>query len=305
MELRHLKYFIAVAEELHFGRAAKRLHIAQPPLSLQIRRLEDEIGVRLLDRTRRHVRLTDAGWAFLQDARRAIADVERSIQVARQASRGEAGRLSLGFVQAAIYSVLPEILSVFRSQYPGVVLTLHELTTEEQLVDLSTGRIDLGLIRGSTHNSSLNHLVVLREPLIVALPETHTLAAEDDGVTLSALARAPFLMSTRHLGPALYDQIIALCQAAGFTPNIVQEADRMQTIVGLVAAGIGVALVPESMKNLQRRGVVYKVVRGSTPMVEIVAVWRPDASSSCLQSLLGVIQTLSSPAGTTNTSSRA
>jgi DNA-binding transcriptional LysR family regulator len=297
LELRHLRYFIAVAEELHFGRAAKRLLIAQPPLSLQIKRLEQEIGVRLFDRTRRQVRLTDAGRAFLLDARRAVADVERSVQVARQASRGETGRLALGFVQAAIYSVLPEILRTFRARYPGVALTLHELTTEEQLLDLSNGRIDLGLIRGSIHTGGLYHRVVLREPLILALPDTHALAKEG-GIVLSALADAPFLMSTRHHGPALYDQIIGLCQGAGFTPHIVQEADRMQTIVGLVAAGIGVALVPESMSNLQRTGVAYRPIRGFTPMVEIVAAWRPDDPSPCLQSLLSVIQDAVTPDAT-------
>lgn len=288
MELRHLRYFVAVAEELHFGRAAKRLRIAQPPLSLQIRQLEEEIGVQLFHRTKRRVLLTDAGRAFLQEARKTLAQVQRAVQVAQQTGRGEVGALSIGFINAAIYSLLPEILRIFRTRFPQVALTLHELTTEEQVVDLLEGRIDIGFLRPPIRADNLNSMVVLREPFVVALPEAHPLAEQAE-IPLRELADAAFLMATRHHGPSLYDQIISLCQKAGFTPKVVQEADRMQTIVGLVAAGIGVALVPGSMQHLKRAGVVYRPIKHSDSTLEIAIAWRKDDPSPCLRTLLEVV----------------
>ena len=294
MEFRHLRYFVAVAEELHFGRAAKRLRIAQPPLSLQIRRLEEEIGVQLFYRTKRRVLLTDAGRAFLQEARRTLAQMQRGVHVAQQTGRGEMGALSMGFINAAIYSILPEILRIFRARFPQVALALHELTTEEQVVDLLEGRVDVGFVRPPIREDTLNSMVVLREPFVVALPETHPLAEQAE-IPLKELADAAFLMATRHHGPSLYDQIIGLCQKAGFTPRVVQEADRMQTIVGLVAAEIGVALVPGSMQHLRRAGVVYRPIMQSDSTLEIAVAWRKEDPSPCLRSLLNVISETGMP----------
>jgi DNA-binding transcriptional LysR family regulator len=198
------------------------------------------------------------------------------------------GALSLGFINAAIYSLLPEVLRTFRTRFPQVALTLHELTTEDQIMDLLEGRIDVGFLRPPIRADNLNSMVVLREPFVVALPEAHPLAEQPE-IPLRELADAAFLMATRHHGPSLYDQIISLCQKAGFTPRVVQEADRMQTIVGLVAAGIGVALVPGSMQHLRRAGVVYRPIEPSDSALEIAIAWRKDDPSPCLRSLLEVI----------------
>ena len=292
MELRHLRYFIAVAEELHFGRAARRLGIAQPPLSLQIRQLEVGIDVRLFQRTKRRVQLTDAGRAFLQEAYRVIAQAERAVHVARQVDRGTTGRVSMGFVNAAIYSVVPDVLRTFRGEFPAVVVDLHELTSQEQIHDLLNGRIDLGLLRPPVNDEALFSRTVLREPFVVAMPASHALASERE-IDPSALAPYPFLMATRQEGPTLYDESVGLCRDAGFAPAVVQEADHMQTIIGLVAGGMGVALVPDSIRHLQRAGVVYRPLRRPGRFVDIVAAWRRDNASACLGALLGILADLS------------
>jgi DNA-binding transcriptional LysR family regulator len=225
---------------------------------------------------------------LLPEARRTLLQAERALKAAQQAGRGETGQLSLGFVQAAIYSILPEILRVYRRQFPEVAFTLHELTTEEQVRALLGGTIDLGLLRTPISDGALDHVTVLREPLVFALPRNHRLARERH-LRLEALAVEPFLISTRHYGPSLHDQIISLCHRAGFIPRVVQEADRIQTIIGLVAAGIGVALVPDSMRNLRRSGVAYRPLQGS-PTIDIAAAWRRDNDSPALTSLLSVIR---------------
>lgn len=293
MELRHLRYFIAVAEELHFGRAADRLHIAQPPLSQQIRQLEAELGFQLFHRTKRSVALTEAGRIFLAESQRLFRQLEQAIQVGRKTSRGEMGQLVIGFVGSAAYNILPIVLKQFRKRCPSVDLALHELTTDQQLQWLREGRLDVGFLRPPVVDRALCATTVVQEPLAVALPEAHRLADQPQ-VALRSIASESFILFPRSLAPGLYDQIISLCQQAGFSPKVVQEAIQMQTIVSLVAAEIGIAIVPISLHNLQRTGVVYRVLQEPTPKATIAAVWKPDDASPTVQQFLEVVQQVTS-----------
>jgi DNA-binding transcriptional LysR family regulator len=289
IELRHLRYFIAVAEELHFGRAAARLHIAQPPLSQQIRQFELELGFQLFHRTKRTVELTDAGQIFLVECQRMLRQLDQAIQVGRRASRGEIGQLVIGFVSSAAYNVLPIALNQFRKQFPTVDLELHELTTDQQIQWLREGRIDVGLLRPPIEDDALNVTTVLQEPLVVALPQAHPLANQSQ-VSLRSIANESFILFPRLLAPGLYDQIISLCQQAEFSPKVVQEAIQMQTIVSLVAAEIGIAIVPLSLQNLQRTGVVYRGLQEPTPKAAIAMVWKHHETSPTVQRFLEVVR---------------
>ena len=286
MELRHLRYFVAVAEELHFGRAAEKLHISQPPLSMQIRALEDELGVVLLNRTQRHVSLTQAGNAMLHEARQILSQVEQAVQTTRRAGRGEIGELAIGFISIADYNVLPVILREFRHAYPLVNLALKESTTDAQIDDLINGRIDVGLLLPPINEPALESVAVLREPLIAALPQQHPLARKPGAIALAGLADAPFILFPRHRAPGLYDDVLSFCRGAGFSPRIGQEAIQMQTIISLVSAGLGVALIPESLRNLQRTGVVYKSLKETSPLTEIHLAWRRGDPLPALRSFV-------------------
>ena len=291
MELRHLRYFIAVAEELNFTRAAEKLHMAQPPLSQQIQQLETQLGFQLFRRTKRTVVLTEAGQVFFEESQKIMQQVDRAIQLAQQTSRGELGQLTIGFVSSAAHNVVPAILQQFRTLHPAVKLELHELTTNEQLQRLRFGQIDIGFVRPPVEEDGINSEIVFREPLIVALPETHHLADRAQ-VELRELSTEPFILFPRSLAPGLYDPIVSLCQEAGFSPIAAQEALQMQTIVSLVAAEIGVAIVPESMQNFQRCGVVYKPLQESTFIVAIALIWR-IAPTAAVQRFLEVARQIS------------
>ena len=291
MELRHLRYFIAVAEELNFTRAADRLHMAQPPLSQQIQQLEAQLGFQLFRRTKRTVVLTDAGQVFFEEAQKILLQVDRAIQLGQQTSRGELGQLTIGFVSSAAHNVVPAILQQFRTLNPAVLLELHELTTNEQLQRLRFGQIDIGFVRPPVEEDGINSEIVFREPLIVALPQTHRMA-KCDRVELRALKDEPFILFPRSLAPGLYDPIVSLCQQAGFSPRAAQEAIQMQTIVSLVAAEMGVAIVPASMQNFQRSGVVYKALSESTCIVAIALIWRSDPTAA-VQRFLKVARQIS------------
>lgn len=287
MELRHLRYFVTLAEELHFGRAAERLHIAQPPLSQQIRQLETELGFELFHRTKRKVQLTEAGQVFLDEVQQIFKQLEQAIQVGRQTSRGEMGQLVVGFVSSAPYNILPTVLRAFRSSVPEVRLELHELTTNQQFRWLRESRIDVGFVRPPVEEDRLNFETIFQESLVVALPDTHELANQSN-VCLRSLKNEPFILFPRLLAPGLYDLIISLCQQAGFSPNVTQEAIQMQTIVSLVAGGLGIAIVPESLQNLQRTGVVYKAVQEATLKTAIAIIWRQNDTSATVQKFLEI-----------------
>ncbi len=292
MELRHLRYFTAVAEELNFRRAAEQLHIAQPPLSKQICDLEEELGVQLFLRTKRRVELTEAGRVFLAEARRTLEQAEQAKRAAQRADRGEIGRLVLGFVMSATCTVLPDVLRVFRTRHPAVELVIEESSTDQGIADLHNKRIHVALLRQPVSDEALSIEPVLQEPLILALPEGHPLAGQLQ-VSVRKLAGEPFIVFPRDLGSGFYDQILSFCHRAGFSPKVAQEAGQMQTILSLVAAGMGVALIPASVQVLHSAGVVYKALRERTPKTGIAVAWRPDDKSPALSEFLDVVREIS------------
>lgn len=285
MELRHLRYFVAVAEELHFHRAAERLHISQPPLSQQVRALEAELGVLLLERNRRSVALTAAGAVYLREARAILEAVEAATESARSVARGEAGRLALGFVGSAMHGALPGVLRDHRLAFPRVQLVLTELPTAGQLEALRAGRIDVGVIRPPVREPGLALETIHTEPLVVALPGDHALASREE-VALAELLEEPFVLLARREAPGLYESLGQAMADAGGAPHVVQEAREMQTVVGLVAAGIGVSLVPASVGADAHRGVAYRPVAGAAPTVALALAWRPDDRSPVLEAFL-------------------
>lgn len=289
MELRHLRYFITVAEELHFGRAAERLRIAQPPLSFQIRQLEEEIGVRLFQRTKRRVELTAAGEVFLREALKTMAQLEQAVSDAQRASRGEVGQLTIGFIQSAAINALPGVLRTFRDRFPEVDIKLREATPTQVHNDLIEGKIQIGFLRPPINHDALECEIVLSEPLLVALPKGLPLARRKN-LALKSLASERFIMSPREASPGFYDQIMSVCREAGFSPVIGQEAVQMQTILGLVAGGMGVALIPASIRSLRSDGVIYRELRDPVPQAEMIVAWRRDNQSPVLRAFLNVIK---------------
>ncbi|TFW09978.1 LysR family transcriptional regulator [Oxalobacteraceae bacterium OM1] len=293
IELRQLRYFIAVAEENHFGRAAVRLHMTQPPLSQTIQALEAALGAPLFDRTRRRVELTAAGRALLPEARRILQQAAELPDLARRAQSGEAGTLSLSFVSTADYSVLPSLLREFRERYPQVRIDLREATTDVQLDDLMQGRIDAGLLippLQDKEKADLEYTTVLSEPLVLAAPDSLAAVAGKTATALKAVADQPLVIFPRRIAPAFHDAILGCFRDAGLTPRIGQEAIQMQTIVSLVSAGLGVALVPQSVRKLQRPGVAYLTLSGKVPAVETGLAWRRDNASPVLQRFLELIR---------------
>jgi DNA-binding transcriptional LysR family regulator len=290
IELRLLRYFVAVAEELNFTRAAARLHIAQPPLSQQIRQLEGELGVQLFERTKHEVRITEAGEAVLIEARRTLAQADRVGIAARRISEGVSGSLRVGFPGSFPHTTLPAILRAFRSQFPGVELSLQECSTEEQLDSLGAGTIDVGFVRLPVEEAPASLIVraILREPLILALPKKHPLGRRAR-VPVRALAAEPFILFPRHAAPGLYDQIDRICLRAGFRPSVAQEASQIQTIISLVSAGLGVAIVPRSMQTLHREHVLYHALAGPSVMTEMAVAYEKENPSTALRSFLSVV----------------
>jgi DNA-binding transcriptional LysR family regulator len=250
MELRQLRYFVAVAEELHFRRAAARLHISQPPLSQQIAALEAELGCRLLERTRRKVELTPAGAAFLDQVRALLSELESAADTARSIDAGQVGVLRLSFVGSALLSALPALVQRFRAERPRVELQLRERSTVEQLRALRTGTIDVGLVRLPLADAAdLEVRRVVREATIAAVPETHPLARLRR-IPLRRLAGEPLVLFPREQAPGFHDLLVDRMRTTGLSPRVAQYAPEMLTIIGLVAAGIGVSPVPESMREL-------------------------------------------------------
>lgn len=291
MELKQLRYFVAVAEEASFSRAAAKLHMTQPPLSTRIKQLEGELGVSLLNRSTRNVQLTEAGWVFLDEVRQLFAQLDQAIQTTRRVGHGEIGQLTLSFVPSATSLVLPPLLKAFRQQYPDVAISLHELSPAKQVQRLHTGRTDAAFFYLPSGTqlpfgfADLDSQVVLQEPLVVMLPRGHPLTARRR-IDLATLNGEPFVLVAAHRGPGLRDVILEQCRQAGFTPDVVQEATLIQTIGGLVASGVGVALVPASLRRLHTTGVDYRPIQGATPMVAMGIVWQRANSSTILQRFL-------------------
>ncbi len=291
IELRHLRYFAAVAEELHFGRAAERLGMAQPPLSQQIKSLEEFVGHPLFER-RPQVRLTTAGEALLEVARRTLAQVEEGLEQTRRAGRGEAGKISVGFAASILTTVLPEILRTFREQYPGVELRLRELSSAAQAAALADGSIDVGFVREAvTHGADMICEPILREEFVAVLPPAHRLA-ERVQLPLGELAGEPFVHFPRVVAPGLFDQIAAACQRAGFRPRVVQEAQEWLTILGLVEAGLGVSLVPASFRRLRWGGVQYRPLSPPREFTDVFVCRRTAPVVPAVIPLIGIARSI-------------
>lgn len=296
LELRQLRYFVAVAEEKHFGRAAVRLHMTQPPLSQAIQSLEATLGTTLFARTRRSVALTPAGDALLPEARRLLQQAAALPELVRRAASGATGSMSLSFVSTADYSVLPPLLREFRERYPLVQIELREATTDIQVEDLVQGRIDAGLVIPPLAERARSELAYLRltcEPLILAVPQGALGRRKE--ATLAAVSDLPLIIFPRRIAPAFHDAILGCFRDAGLTPRIGQEAIQMQTIVGLVSAGMGVALVPQSVSNLKRPGVEYKALPDTGVLVETGLAWRHENTSPVLHAFLELVRSKSRP----------
>ena len=282
MELRQLRYFVAIAEDGSFLRAAQRLHVSQPPLSTQIKSLEDELGVQLFERSNRGVVLTAAGAIFFDETRAILARLEHAKREALRVGRGEIGMLSIGFVSIADYGILPPALKSFRAHQPLAEVQLHELTTDAQLRELRANRLDLGVGLGPVDEPDIDFEQLLQEELIVAAPSGHPVLNNDGPVDLRALSKESFIVPPREVAPGLFDLAMSHCRSAGFAPRITQHARQMQTVVGLVSSSMGVALVPSSVRNLKRAGVRYRPLRGKPALIEL-GILRLRESQSALR----------------------
>jgi LysR family transcriptional regulator, benzoate and cis,cis-muconate-responsive activator of ben and cat genes len=292
MELRQLRYFIAVAEELHFTRAAARLGIAQPPVSQQVRRLEHDLGVRLFDRTNRHVQLTEAGRAFLTEAKLTLSQADRAVDVARRVRKPRAGRLVIGAQATAEVSVFPRLVPRFLKRYPDVdVMFQTPLSPTEQVVMLKQHRIDVGFLRLPVRDTALVALPILHEPLMAVLPLRHPLARRRS-VSLQELAASTFVMFRRANAPGLYDVLMGVWKAAGLKPKILEDTMRMPTILSLVAVGRGVSLVPRAAIGLGRKGIVFRPVRPPLPTVAMGVAYRRAEASSTVWAFLTMVGTV-------------
>lgn len=259
IELRHLRYFIAVAEELHFGRAADRLNISQPPLSQQIQSLETQIGAVLLYRNNRSVRLTQAGEMFLKEAKTIVGKVEDISQQAARIHRGEEGKLTIGLTSSAPFlKKVSRVFRRFRTAHPLVNIRIEELNSQQQMSPLVEGKLDLGVMRNGILPDVLQHHLLRSEPLIAVVPSNHPLADLPPGeLTYAHLADQPFVFFSKDVGTSLYDDILNRLSEAGITPFITQEVGEALTIIGLISAGLGVSILPSSYKRIQVDGVKY------------------------------------------------
>jgi DNA-binding transcriptional LysR family regulator len=295
VELRHLRAFAAVAEELHFGRAAARLHMAQPPLSQQIKRLERELGVQLLERTTRQVRLTNAGSVFLEHARRVLAEADRARESVLLTEHGERGEIRVGLTGVTTWRLLPRMTRAYRERYPLVRLELQPAVfSGPQISALLDGSIDVGFLRAPVPPQLIGR-TLLGEELMAVLPADHPLAARAS-VPLVDLAEENFVSYPARQGSSLRDTAMRACSAVGFWPRVVQEAPDTYTVVALVGAAVGVALLPASAEKLQFEGVVFRPVTGADVGVPVTLAWRPGDESPVLQGFLQVAaETLPSP----------
>jgi DNA-binding transcriptional LysR family regulator len=290
VELRQLRYFVAVAEERHFRRAAERLHIAQPPLSQQIRRLEGELGTPLLHRTTRSVELAPTGEVLLVRAREILAAVDAATEDVLRAARGEFGRLAIGFTGSATYAMLPALAAALRAALPGVMLDLRgELLTPAQVAGLLDGTLDLGLLRPPVREPELSVELLRREPLVAVLPGGHRLA-ENAAIPLEELGGEPFVTFPSHFRSVVHDAVEETCAAHGFRPRVALEVSETATLVSFVAAGLGVSLVPESVCHMTVEGAVYRPLAGETAAVELAVAWRRDNETPVLARALEVVR---------------
>ena len=287
LEIRHLRYFVAVAQELHFGRAARRLGMAQPPLSQQIAALEKLLEARLFDRSSRQVQLTTAGRALLEEAAKILSLSERLKAVVAAAASGQSGTLSVGFSTSASLALVPPVFREFRERFPDVQLILREGQADDQLSDVEAGVLDVAVIRGPIKRPALRVETLRREAIMLVLPVAHPLATKSS-VAWSDLAAYDFVLFPRVAAAAMYDAIIAQCSGAGFVPNIVHEATEWSTVSALIASGAGLGFAPASAARFHVDEIAFRALEGRTAIAEIAAAWRRDNTSPALRAFVAI-----------------
>jgi DNA-binding transcriptional LysR family regulator len=290
MELRHLRYFTAVVQWKGYREASRRLHVAQPAISQTVADLEEELGLKLFSRDKRVAQLTPEGEIFHIEAMRTLAQAELAINTAKRAAKGEIGRLNIGFLGSATYPFLPQLVRTFKAQYPGVKLTLQELSPVQQELAFDKGLIDIGFTRALTAERSKTFFSrsLYRDPLMAVLPKTRTITMKR--VRISDLANERFVLFHREGAPALFDTITGVCIDAGFSPQVENEPTMMQTVLSLVEAEEGIAIVPACVRNLRSDGVCFYRLQPDDVRVELVAVWKKESPAIVLRAFLDLIE---------------
>lgn len=294
MDIRPLRYFVALAEQRHFGRAAETLHIAQPALSQQIKMLEAELEVQLFDRSTRPIGLTAAGLALLREARVILSQLSRAEAIARREGAEDRGRLVIGITGTAAMEFAVPVLRTFGERRPNVQISLREMSSPAQLAALEDGEIHIGFVRPPVHDERISIRLVHTDPFQVALPEDHPKAAEER-VRLAELSGTPLVIFDREEAPGFRDLMLHVCRSGGYTPTIIQDASQMSMMLCLVGSGFGCALVPRSARRMQIPGVVHRPLVDSCPMIELYAAWMPDNHAPFIDELLDVVETTRTP----------
>ncbi|WP_345815724.1 LysR family transcriptional regulator [Paraburkholderia sp. PREW-6R] len=284
IDIKPLRYFVTLAEMRHFGRAAARLNLSQPPLSRQLAALEASVGVRLIERSPRSVTLTAAGERFYSDAKAILAALEQAVGNAQAAAHGDAGKLSIGFTMCSAYNVVPGYAKAFGAAYPEVALHLREVVSNDLAAQVLAGHIDAAIMFPTTPDKGIATRTILREPLCVALSRSHP-RARARRLNIAQLAGEPFVLASEEVAPTLRATIIEHCRSGGFEPDIRFEVQLQQTVLSLVDEGVGVALVPASMRKAQLAGVVFRPLV-EAPLIEQVLAWSPANRNPCLERFL-------------------
>ncbi|KOC30619.1 LysR family transcriptional regulator [Comamonas testosteroni] len=291
MKTHLLRYFVVLAEELHFGRAAQRLCITQPPLSMALKTLEQDLGAVLMERDAKNVRLTPAGEAFLHEARKVLAQLQHAAEVVRGVAQGLQGRLDIGITGSMVYRQVPGFCRAFRAERPLVELCLHEMSTRDQLQAIARGQIDCGFLNIGTPQDDIRTLSIGEEAFVCCLPSEHALAWRAE-IDLRELAQDTFVMFAREVAPANYDNVIACLQQAGIHPHTRHAARQWLTVMALVSAGQGVALVPACMQTVGMNGVRFAALRGSRVSTPAVLAWRSQGMPAVLEAFVASVQNL-------------
>ncbi|MCW5653757.1 LysR family transcriptional regulator [Hydrogenophaga sp.] len=294
MEFRHLRYFLMLAEELHFGRAAQRLAITQPPLSLNIQQLEASVGAQLFVRNSRGVQLTAAGQAFVPAARALLEQAGEAAREAREVAQGVLGSLQIGFAGTVLYSGLPQMLKGFAQQHPRLRLTLRELSSSDQLIDLMHERLDVGFVHTTRVPAGFSQILVSRQPFVACLPAAHALARRKR-LVLTALQGEPFAMISRTVSPDYHERILGLCADAGFSPEIRFDLRHWLSVVSMVSQGLAVALVPAALRQAGLPGAVFVPLEAQTSSYETHCLWKTDRDQAALAAFLGVVRAFALP----------
>jgi DNA-binding transcriptional LysR family regulator len=289
MEFRHLRYFLVLAEELHFGRAARRLSISQPPLSLNIQQLEASVGARLFTRSSKQVALTAAGLAFVPAARALLEQAAQAAHLARDVGQGMKGSLTIGFAGTMLYSGLPKILERFQSRHPMLRLMLRELSSSEQLIELVHDRLDLGFVHTTRVPPELSQALVASQPFVCCLPTGHALARKRS-LPLGLLQGEPFAVVSRSVSPDYHERILAICSEAGFYPEIRYELRHWLSVVSLVAQGMGVALVPAALRQSAMAGAAFVPLSTATTPYDTYCLWKTAQSNAALAAFVDAVR---------------